>query len=154
MESSIEILGLGELARDLRKLQDKMTKKELIKLLRPGANILLKEIKAQTPRRTGTLQRSLRLRQGRGDANAPYASLFTNFKKNYTARSGKLVYPFYVTFVHFGTVTSAGKRKHRKGASSGRTRIRANQFVYRAFSAKVAEATRVILDKISKSLEQ
>lgn len=154
MESSIEILGLGELARDLRKLEDKMTKKELIKLLRPGANILLKEIKAQTPRRTGTLQRSLRLRQGRGDANAPYASLFTNFKKNYTARSGGLVYPFYVTFVHFGTVTSERRRKHREGASRGRTRIRANEFIYRAFAAKVSEAARVIMDEISKSLEQ
>ena len=154
MASSIEVIGLGELGRDLRKLEDKMTKKELIKLLRPGANILLKEIKAQTPRRTGTLQRSLRLRQGRGDANAPYASLLTNFKKNYTARSGKLVYPFYVTFVHFGTVTSKGRRKHRKGASVGRTRIRANPFIYRAFAAKVSEAARVILDKISKSIEQ
>ena len=154
MASSIEILGLGELERDLRKLENKMTKKELIKLLRPGANILLKEIKAQTPRRTGTLQRSLRLRQGRGSATAPYASLFTNFKKNYTARSGKLVYPFYVTFVHFGTVTSEGKRKHRKGASVGRTRIRPNPFIYRAFAAKVSEAARVILDKISKSIEQ
>lgn len=154
MASSIEILGLGELARDLRKLQDKMTKKELIKLLRPGANILLKEIKAQAPRRTGTLQRSLRLRLGRGSANSPYASLFTTFKKNYKARSGGLVYPFYVTFVHFGTVTSIGRRKHREGASRGRTRIRANEFIYRAFAAKVSEAARVILDKISKSLEQ
>lgn len=154
MASEIEVIGIDELVKDLRKIEHTMTKRELIKLIRPGARIILNEIKSQAPMRKGTLKQSLRLRTGRGAADSSYASLFTNFKKNYTARSGKLVYPFYVTFVHFGTVTSAGKRKHRKGASSGRTRIRANQFVYRAFSAKVAEATRVILDKISKAVEQ
>lgn len=155
MANNIDIVGIDRLEKDLRKLQSKMTKRELVKLIRPGANIILREIKAQTPQQTGTLKRAIRLRVGRGASDAPYASILTNFRKNYLSRkTEKRVYPFYVKFVHFGTVTSSNKRKHRKGASVGKTRIHANPFIYRAFKAKYNEAARVILDKISKSVEQ
>lgn len=155
MVSDIEVFGIDKLEKDLSSIADKMTKKELAKLIRPGAVIFQKEIKAQAPRRTGTLQRAVRVRVGRGKANDPAATVETYLAKIYVApKSGKLVKPYYAWFVHNGTVTSKDKRVHRKGASVGAERIKPNPFIARAFDAKVNEAARLILDKIAKSVEQ
>lgn len=153
MASDVEVIGLDEVQRDLRALQEKMTKKHLVKYIRPGANIISKEVKAQSPVRTGTLRQSITLRVGKGKDTDPYAKISTYFKKNYVAR-GKKVYPFYVKFVHDGTVTHPGKRKHRKNAGvGGKQRIKPNDFIYRAFDAKADEAAKVILDNITKATE-
>lgn len=167
MASDVEVIGLDEVQRDLRALQEKMTKKYLVKYIRPGANIISKEVKAQSPVRTGTLRQSITLRVGKGKDTDPYAKISTYFKKNYVAR-GKKVYPFYVKFVHDGTVTHTGKRKHRKPRlysrseerawlrqrmAEGRVRIKSNPFIHRAFDAKADEAAKVILDNITKATE-
>lgn len=155
MVSDIEVFGIDKLEKDLSSIADKMTKKELAKLIRPGAVIFQKEIKAQAPRRTGTLQRAVRVRVGRGKASDPAATVETYLAKIYVVpKSGKLVKPYYAWFVHNGTVTSKDKRVHRKGASVGAERIKPNPFIARAFDAKVNEAARLILDKIAKSVEQ
>lgn len=167
MASDVEVVGLAEVQKDLRALQEKVTKKHLVKYIRPGANIISKEVKAQSPVRTGTLRDSITLQVGKGKDTDPYAKISTYFKKNYVAR-GKKVYPFYVKFVHDGTVTHPGKRKHRKPRlysrseerawqrqrmAEGRVRIKPNDFIYRAFDAKVDEAAKVILDNIAKATE-
>ena len=155
MASDIEVFGIDKLEKDLSSIADKMTKKELAKLIRPGAVIFQKEIKAQAPRRTGTLQKAVRVRIGRGKASDLAATVETYLAKMYVApKSGKLVKPYYAWFVHNGTVTSKDKRAHRKGASVGAERIKPNPFIARAFDAKVNEAARLILDKIAKSVEQ
>ena len=155
MASDIEVFGIDKLEKDLSSIADKMTKKELAKLIRPGAVIFQKEMKAQAPRRTGTLQKAVRVRIGRGKASDLAATVETYLAKMYVApKSGKLVKPYYAWFVHNGTVTSKDKRAHRKGASVGAERIKPNPFIARAFDAKVNEAARLILDKIAKSVEQ
>lgn len=151
---NIEVFGIASLERDLRGIANKMNKKDIAKILRPGAQLFQKEIRSQAPVRTGTLQKAVRVRVARGRASDPTATVETYFAKTYVApKSGKLVKPYYAWFVHNGTVTSKGRRVHRKGASVGARRIRPNPFVARAFEAKVDEAARVILEKISKSVE-
>lgn len=153
--SDIEVMGIASLRKDLSGIADKMNKKDLAKLLRKGAVIFQKEIKAQAPVRTGTLKKSVRVRVAKGKASDPRATVETYFAKTYAPpKGGKLVKPYYAWFVHNGTVTSIGKRRHRKGASQGEQRIKPNPFVWRAFEAKVEAAAQAILDNISKSIEK
>lgn len=153
MASDIEVFGIDKLEKDLSSIADKMTKKELAKLIRPGAVIFQKEIKAQAPRRTGTLQRAVRVRIGRGKASDPAATVETYFAKIYKSpRTGAFVRPYYSWFVEQGTKERFRGKKQKKQIPTGS--IKANNFVARAFDAKVNEAARLILDKIAKSVEQ
>lgn len=152
MASDIEVFGIDKLEKDLSSIGDKMTKKELAKLIRPGAVIFQKEIKAQAPRRTGTLQRAVRVRIGRGKTSDPAATVETYFAKIYKSpRTGELVPPYYSWFVERGT-KERFRGKPKKQIPTGS--MKANNFVARAFDAKVNEAARLILDKIAKSVEQ
>ena len=151
--SDIEVTGIASLQKDLRGIADKMTKKDLAKFLRKGAVLFQKEIQAQAPVRTGTLKRAVRVRVARGKASDPRATVETYFAKTYTPpKGGKMVKPYYAWFVHNGTVTSVGKRRHRRGASQGAQRIKPNPFVWRAFESKVDAAAQKILETISKSV--
>lgn len=169
MASDIELVGLDQLVKDMSRLAERMNKKDLVKFLRPGARIFQREIKAQSPVRTGTLRKSVGIKVGRGKGSDPTATLFTYFRKIYTTPKGKTSEPYYARFVHNGTVVGTKKRKHRKPRTfsrseerayqrqriaEGTVRIKPNPFVWRAFESKVAEAARVILEKISKSVEQ
>lgn len=153
MESDFEVLNVGRLVKDLKGIEDKLTKKKLVEIIRPGAKKLQQEVKAQAPKRTGTLRSAIRIKVGRGKANAPSATIQTYLAKTYQTKKGK-VKPYYAWFVHQGTVASNKQRKHRKGASSGEQRIKPNPFVERAFDAKVDEVAATILNRIAKSVEQ
>ena len=64
MESSIEVQNLGELQRDLTALAAKLTKRELVSILRPGAKVMQKAIKQRTPVRKGLLKRAVKVKVG------------------------------------------------------------------------------------------
>lgn len=156
MATTISVEGLGALQKDLKNIYGKLNKKELAKMLRPGANILRKEVKSRAPRRTGTLKNAVRVRTARGKAKDPTATLDVYFGKNYTTKSGKKVKPYYALFVHNGTIATEGKRKHRKinseQRSSQRQRIKPNPFVYEAFEAAVERAAQAVFDKIKTEI--
>lgn len=154
MASDVEVIGLGEIIADMARLRDKMARRELLWAIRPGANLIAKAIKEQTPVRTGTLKKSLSLKVGKGKDSDPFAAIYTHFKKNYARKRGNKTYPFYVKFVHNGTVTHEGAkpRKHRVGGAVGRQRIKPNEYIYRAFDEKAGEAAEMILDRIMNSL--
>lgn len=166
--SDIELVGLGELVQDLERISTKMNKKALAKMLRPGAVIFQREIRAQAPVRTGTLRKSVGIKVGRGKSTDPTATLFTYFRKIYKTPKGKTSEPYYAQMVHNGTVVGTKKRKHRKPRTfsrseerayqrqriaEGTVRIKPNPFVWRAYEAKVDAAAQAILETISKSVE-
>mgnify|MGYP003423463880 CR=1 FL=1 len=154
MASDVEVIGLGNVIADMARLRDKMMRRELLWAIRPGAKYIAKAIKQQAPVRTGTLRDSLTLKVGKGKDTDPFASIYTHFKKNYSRKGGKKTYPFYVKFVHDGTVTHEGPRprKHRTGGAVGRQRIKPNEYIYRAFDESAGEAAEMVLSKIMDNL--
>lgn len=167
MRNSIEVENIAELKRDLSGIQEKLTKKDLVKAMRPGATVMRKAAQQRTPVRTGTLKRAWRINVARGPAEAPQATLTTSLAKNYRTRKGKMAKPFYVLFVHNGTIVTKGKRKHRKRRlysgleelsyywqrlAEGSIRIKPNPFIAEAFKANVDRVANMILDNINNML--
>lgn len=153
MEVDVEVVGIGSLEKDLRKMYKSLNRKDLLKLMRPSANRLVKAIKAEAPVRKGYLRNAIKLKALRGKDTDPFATLMTTMAKTYPHK-GKLVTPYYAYFVHNGTVTSDGIRKHRKGASVGAQRIKPNPFVERAYDAHIDEVGSKILEAIDKKITE
>lgn len=151
MEVDVDVVGIGSLEKDLRKMYKSLNRKDLLKLMRPSANRLVKAIKAEAPVRKGYLRNAIKLVAWRGKNDAPSATLVTTMAKTYPYK-GKQVKPYYAWFVHNGTVTSAGKRKHRKGAAVGAQRIKPNPFVERAYDAQIDDVGVRILEAIEKKV--
>lgn len=158
VSSNIEVEGLGQLQKDLSGIKDKLTKKELQAILRPGIKVMQRAIKQRVPVRKGALKRAIRVKAGKGRANAPYASMWTTLGKTYMWK-GKKEKPFYAIMVHNGVVaygTARNKRQgsHRKRAqnSSGGYRIKPNPFVAEAFDENVQSVADMILTNIADRL--
>lgn len=161
MASDVEVFGIASLQKDLQRISSKMNKKDLAKLLRPGAVIIQREMKSIAPSRTGALRKAIRVRIARGKADDPRATVETYFGKTYPYK-GTMVKPYYNYFVENGTVERFrfGRKvvNGRKVKDNSRRiptgAIKAVRFVWRAFDSKVDEAARIILDNIAKSVEQ
>lgn len=168
MRKRIEVENIAELKRDLSGIQEKLTKKDLVKAMRPGATVMRKAVRQRTPVRTGTLKKAWRTSVGRGSAKAPQATLTTYLAKNYQTRTGKMAKPYYAWFVHNGTIVTKRKRKHRKPPwylsrtqllsyywwrlDGSSIRIKPNPFVAEAFEANVDRVATMILDNINNML--
>lgn len=165
--SAIEVVGMERFDRSIQDAEAKLLKKQLIKSMRPGAKVMQREVKSETPVRTGTLKKAIRIKAGRGKASEPRARLYLSLKKNYYHKE-KLGIPFYIWMVHNGTVYAPGKkRKHtkprlfsrseerayqRNRLENGRVRIKPNPFVNRAFDSKVNDVAEMILSDIKQKL--
>lgn len=162
MESSIEVQNLGELKRDLTALAAKLTKRELVPILRPGAKVMQKAIKQRTPVRKGLLKRAVKVKVGKGKATAPYATLMTYFKGSKKPKGKKKGPETYGWFIHNGVANFGTKHNLRKGAHSeanrekalarGGYRIQPEPFVYEAFEVNAQKVANEILNKIESSL--
>ena len=153
MDLDVEVVGIASLEKDMRKMYNSINRKDLLKLMRPPANKLVKAIKAEAPVRKGYLRKAIKLIAWRGKNDAPSATLVTTMAKTYPYK-GRQVKPYYAWFVHNGTVTSAGKRKHRKGAAIGAQRIKPNPFIERAYDAQIDEVGNRILEAIDKKVTE
>lgn len=162
MQTDIHVENVGELQRDLSKLAEKLNKKDLVPILRPGAKVFQKAIKQRAPKRTGMLKRAVKVKVGKGKATAPYATLNTYFK-NPVKPAGKKKGPqTYAYFIHNGVVQYGTSRNRRVGAHSeanrvkglrqGGWRIKPEPFVYDAFEANVGQVADTILSKIESML--
>lgn len=157
METNVQVENVGELTRDLTKLADKLTKKGLVPILRPGARVMQRAVKSRVPKRTGYLRSSVSVKAGKGKANAPYATVMTTFGNKKSKKFG-----FYGFFVHNGVVQYGTARNKRRGAHSeanrakglerGGWRIKPEPFVYDAFEANVNQVADTILTKIESML--
>lgn len=143
----------------LRGVEESIGKKTLKKILRKGAQIIAKDIKARAPVDKGWIKKSVRV----APMNTKGVDKHLNYKiylaKVYPYKrkwksllsSGittGVTNPFYAWFIHNGTVASDGVRKHRAGASVGRERIKANPFISDAWDAKADEAADYVVDEI------
>lgn len=157
MEADIKVENLGSLQRDLSALAGKLTKKDLLPILRPGARTFSRAVKQRAPKRTGYLRSSIKVKAGKGKATQPYATVLTTFGNKKSKKFG-----FYGFFIHNGVVQYATKRNRRNGAHSEANRARAmaangwrikpEPFVYEAFETNVQQVANAILNKIEASL--
>lgn len=173
VSSNIEVEGLGQLQKDLSGIKDKLTKKELQAILRPGIKVMQRAIKQRVPVRKGALKRAIRVKAGKGRANAPYASMWTTLGKTYMWK-GKKEKPFYAIMVHNGVLaygTKNNKRKKRvnynhkrfdgfsklqialdKESRASGYRVKPNPFVAEAFDENVQRVADMILTNIADRL--
>lgn len=146
-----------------RGVEEAIGKKTLQKILRKGAQIIAKDIKARAPVDKGWIKKSVRVAQmnTKGvDQHLNYKIYLAKvypYKRKWQSlfRSGittGITNPFYAWFVHNGTVTSQGVRKHRAGASVGRERIKANPFIADAWEAKADEAADYVTEEINNEI--
>lgn len=161
METDIEIQNLGTLQRDLSALADKMTKKNLVAVLKPGAKQLQRAVKQRAPKRTGALRSSVKVKVGKGPETMPYATVMTTFPQP-KSKKQKAKWTGYGWFVHNGVVNFGTKHNLRKGAHSeanreralarGGYRIKPEPFVYDAFEANAQKVATEILQNIENML--
>lgn len=157
MDVKVEVQNLGSLERDLSALAGKLTKKDLLPIIRPGARTFSRAVKQRAPKRTGYLRSSIKVKAGKGKATQPYATVLTTFGNKKSKKFG-----FYGFFIHNGVVQYATKRNKREGAHSVDNRERAaarhgwrikpEPFVYEAFETNVQQVADAILNKIEASL--
>lgn len=143
MASDVEVIGVDSLIKDLRGIAGRIDKKNLVKIIRPGAQIFRKAIIAEAPMRDGYLRKAVRIKVGKGKATDPGATVSTYLAKTYPHK-GALVKPYYAWYVEHGTKD----RYHKSGRYTGR--ITPRPFVSRAWEMKVDEVARMILDAIDK----
>lgn len=150
MELKLEVENIGSLRRDLGNLRGKLTKKDLIKYLKPGAAVFRKAVRERAPvgkgPQRGALKRAIRVRTGRGKATDPSANVQVYFAKTYE-RNGKKTKPFYAMFVQNGT-----SPRFRKKSKSSTGQISPNPFVYDAFEAEAKRVADMILSSIEQDL--
>lgn len=156
----VDVEGLGTLEKDFEQLAEKLTRKKLVSILRPGATLISKAVKAKAPRDRGYLAKSIVVKAGRGKAKDPRATVFVKYKNNVPSKKkgkeGQLEAPYYAIMVHNGTIASAGRRSHRRrvpAATQGQTqRIKPNPFVYDAFEDAAEQVANKILADINSNL--
>lgn len=165
IREDFEVVGLGSMTGNMRSLYEKLTQKELRKILKSGAQILRKEVSRLAPRRTGTLQQSVVTKVAKDRDNNYGAVVYTTFKKNYKNRNGKITEPFYSWFLENGTEDRfrgskrKSKMRRRRGEPPPRRniatgKVEAVHFVERAYDNKIDVAGNTILDKLAKMLEE
>tara|TARA_R110002012_G_scaffold292560_1_gene487814 strand:- start:269 stop:745 length:477 start_codon:yes stop_codon:yes gene_type:complete len=156
---SIEIKGTEELSQRLKKLKEKVARKEAVRILKKGAPPIKKEMKKLAPDKTGNLKKSIVTRRGKknrklgetvlvgpkgGKKGAPYAHIVELGARGgtYTARGNKMfsfIGPFGVGRVRFKTM----ERRPLKGQG----------FISKSFANKINESERRIALEIQKIVE-
>ena len=158
-QQSFKIAGMDELSHRLKRLQDKVGRKEVVRILKKGAPPIKKEMKKLAPKRTGNLQKSIVTRRG---------------KKNRSLGETVLVGPKLgkkgVNYAHIqelgarGGVYQAKKGRHFAFFSMGghviktkeinRAPTPAIKFIEKAYQAKASDATSRIQKEIIKVVQK
>jgi HK97 gp10 family phage protein len=172
---SAKISGIEELQRKLRTLPTKAQGKVIRPALRAGAKIAERAVESITPKRTGALKRSLKVRSGNIRKKGVTRMVVMTSGEGGNLFKGK---QYYGGFVHYGhgigkrsravasfqeRASRAGKRgdfKERKSLKAAeakidkRQRVKANPFVKRGFDKSKSQAEHVVLAMIASGIER
>lgn len=133
MVASLTITGTKQLERKLKQLEPKVAKKVIRQSLRAGAKIIHTAAKAEAPKRTGVLRKSLKVRAARRNRRGTYAVMVTSGEAG-NMFTGKA---FYGAFIHWGTKF-----------------ITSNPFIKRVYAQKEQEARSVVLKSMAEGIER
>lgn len=124
--ATFRVEGLSELNRRLEAVPRNLAIRALTSALSAGARVILREAKANAPRRTGALFRALRVRTARS--------------REHQGRDA---------FVYFGKRTFYG-RFHERGT----VKMAARPFMGPALEAKAQEAVEAVRDRLARQLDR
>lgn len=130
---SIEVQNVDKVLNYLSLLDKRIQGKVLRKANREGAKVFLTEAKANVPRRTGTLKRSLKIKTPR--AKSDRVSIMIGTGSGFSSNFGGST--FYGAFVNFGT-----------------KKMTANPFLTNAYKSKGNYVERLVLSKIEEGVKQ
>lgn len=158
----IERESLAQFKRDMRSAYEKMHRKALLPLIKPSLSVLRSAVKAGTPKRTGFLQKSIRISPMRGRQDFPYAAYYVGYGEIKRKDTGKKWKPYYGIMVHNGTIVVRDeKRKHRtiteaeerrRIEAGGQVRIKPNPWVYKAFEQTAPRVAAKLLADLKEEL--
>lgn len=146
----IRLEGGPALERKLAALDSKVARKLSRQALRAGAKVVLAQAKANAPKRTGLLRRSLKVRAGKARKG------FTQFRVQTAAGSfkGETFYGAFVEFGHkIGKRSSALRDYKRATGQDPRGEVPANPFIARAFRQKREAALQVIIATLKQGIK-
>lgn len=123
---TIRVEGLAELEARLDRLPRNLATRTLTAALSAGARVILREAKANVPRRSGALFRALRVRTARS--------------REHLGRDA---------FVYFGKRTFYG-RFHERGT----VKMTARPFMAPALESKAQEAVEAVRDRLARQLDR
>lgn len=138
------IIGLNALIKDIKKL-DKMPQSQINKGARRGANVILHEARAIAPKKTGKLAKKITLKAERSKRG----------KKVYQITMQKVEkYPESVKIGKDGTryYYPASQNYGFKTRNGGH--VAGKHFLGKALQNKGAEASRVMVEEISKEIDK
>ena len=158
----IERESLVQFKRDMKSAYEKMHRKALLPLIKPSLSVLKSAVRAGTPKRTGFLQKSIRINPMRGAQDFPYAAYYVGFGALKRKDTGKKWKAYYGIMVHNGTIVVRGeKREHRtiteaeekrRIEAGGQVRIKPNPWVLKAFEQTAPRIASKLLFDLSEAL--
>lgn len=138
---TVKIEGAEAIARSLKELPNKVSKGIMRKALRAGAKIVLAKARANAPKRTGALARSLKVRAGktkRGKISIVVQSKEGDFKGD----------QFYGAIVELGR--KSGSRRQR----TGRKQIKGKFFLHAAYKETKDAAANAVAETAVAEIEK
>lgn len=138
-----QVEGLNKLMKDISKL-DKMPQKQITKGARRGANVILKEARANAPKgETKLLSKGIYLKAERSRKGKKVFQITFKSRPEFVkiTKDGKRY--FYPASQEFGFKTRDGGRYEDN-----------KHFLVNAMASKKNEAARVIVDEIGKEIEK
>ena len=157
--ANIKLQGTEKLTQRLKKLEEKLGRKEAVKILKKGAPPIKKEMKRLAPKKTGTLEKSIVTRRGKkrrdlgenvligpkgGKSGAPYAHIQELGSRGgtYTAKGSGM----------FSVFTRGGGRIKVKSIT--RRGVKGVGFIDKSFKQKSKDAESRIRKHIKKIVEK
>ncbi len=148
---TIQLSGINDIIRALRKLSDKVEKKIARKAVRAGTKLIAAEIKTRAPQDTGILKRSVSVRAARRRRRGVISmNAIFNMRK----------YPQLVSF-SAGSRTNLSSRKfegkryfYPAALEYGTSKMKARPFVRPAWDSKKNQALAVVLGGIREGIER
>jgi len=129
INTKVTLIGEKELLKKLKRIPAKDAKKAIRKGTRAGAKMLVPEVKANTPKRTGLLKKSVKVR---------------SLKKS-RVRTG--------VAVQMGKGAFVGKTFYGGFAEYGTTRQDAQEFIKKSVRSKGQQATDHARDVINREIQ-
>jgi len=142
MAESIEVKGLRETQKALYAYSRQLGDRVIFASLRQGANLVLRQARANAPVRTGALRRALTVKKSKihnGRRIVGSLGVYLSLRKGKGRKDAKDA--FYGRIIE-GDWTSRGKRK-----------VPGKRFVQRAYQAQQANAARLITQSAIRGAE-
>lgn len=141
MDVTVKISGLKEANKALYAYSRQLGDRVVIASLRQGANLVLRQARANAPVRTGALRRALVVKKSRlynGKRTTGVIGLYLSLRKGKGRKDGRDA--FYGTF-------------QESGWNSGRRLVPGKRFVQRAYRAQRDAAARLIAQSAIRGAE-